>query len=194
MGKDKHSNDSEKKNFWKDKKNVAIVILSFLLLFSLGSTPNEDGAKLNNEISSLKSQINSLNEELEAQNAGNDVKAEELEKQIQDKETHIKNLETQINTLTEDNANLNSKVTELTEENSSLQAKKSVSTSTPQGQTTSSSQIATEDTSSSYTVYVTKTGGKYHRDGCRYLKSSKIAKDKSSAISQGYDACSVCNP
>lgn len=46
----------------------------------------------------------------------------------------------------------------------------------------------------SQTVYITKTGSKYHRSGCRYLRQSKIAIDKSSAISQGYDPCSVCNP
>lgn len=46
----------------------------------------------------------------------------------------------------------------------------------------------------SYTVYVTKTGDKYHRDGCRYLKKSKLTIDRSNAIAQGYSACSVCNP
>jgi 2-phosphoglycerate kinase len=43
-------------------------------------------------------------------------------------------------------------------------------------------------------VYITKTGHKYHRAGCRYLKSSCIAIDESVAISQGYTPCSVCNP
>ena len=58
-------------------------------------------------------------------------------------------------------------------------------------------QIAPETTPSddiAYTVYITKTGEKYHRDGCRYLKKSKIAIDKSSAINQGYTPCSVCHP
>lgn len=50
------------------------------------------------------------------------------------------------------------------------------------------------DDQNSYTVYITKTGSKYHRAGCRYLRSSKIAIDVDDAIAQGYDACSVCNP
>lgn len=47
---------------------------------------------------------------------------------------------------------------------------------------------------SSVTVYITATGEKYHRSNCSYLKYSKYAIDKSYAISQGYTACSHCNP
>ncbi|MBU3188747.1 hypothetical protein K9O30_06180 [Clostridium bowmanii] len=46
----------------------------------------------------------------------------------------------------------------------------------------------------SYTVYITNTGGKYHKKGCRYLKKSSIAIKKSSAVSQGYTACKICKP
>jgi hypothetical protein len=46
----------------------------------------------------------------------------------------------------------------------------------------------------SYTVYITNTGKKYHKKGCRYLRMSSIAIKKSSAVSQGYTACKVCNP
>ena len=45
-----------------------------------------------------------------------------------------------------------------------------------------------------YTVYITDTGEKYHADGCRYLKKSKIPISKSDAIARGYGACSKCNP
>lgn len=41
-------------------------------------------------------------------------------------------------------------------------------------------------------VYITKTGSKYHRDGCQYLHSSKIAIELSKAQSRGYTACSKC--
>lgn len=44
------------------------------------------------------------------------------------------------------------------------------------------------------TVYVTKTGSKYHRAGCRYLSRSCIAMNLSSAKSSGYSPCSVCGP
>ncbi|MDO4291815.1 MAG: peptidoglycan-binding domain-containing protein [Eubacteriales bacterium] len=44
------------------------------------------------------------------------------------------------------------------------------------------------------TVYVTRTGEKYHRSGCSYLRKSKIAVSLSSAVGGGYTACSRCNP
>ena len=46
----------------------------------------------------------------------------------------------------------------------------------------------------SYTVYITETGEKYHRDGCQYLRQSQIAITKSDAINSGYTPCSRCNP
>lgn len=44
------------------------------------------------------------------------------------------------------------------------------------------------------TVYITNTGKKYHIDGCRYLKNSKIEIKLEDAKSQGYTPCGVCNP
>ncbi len=44
----------------------------------------------------------------------------------------------------------------------------------------------------SQTVYVTNTGGKYHRYGCRYLHSSCIPISLANAQNSGYGACSVC--
>lgn len=48
------------------------------------------------------------------------------------------------------------------------------------------------DDKNSETVYITKSGEKYHRDGCGSLSKSKIAISKSKAISQGYTPCSRC--
>ncbi len=45
----------------------------------------------------------------------------------------------------------------------------------------------------SVTVYVTRTGEKYHRDGCRYLRQSKIPMTLDNARAR-YDACKVCTP
>jgi hypothetical protein len=44
------------------------------------------------------------------------------------------------------------------------------------------------------TVYVTRTGKKYHRDGCRYLSLSKIPISLKDAKAKGYTACKVCHP
>lgn len=43
----------------------------------------------------------------------------------------------------------------------------------------------------SETVYITRTGSKYHRAGCSYLKSC-IPISKKDAIAAGYTACSRC--
>jgi competence protein ComEC len=40
------------------------------------------------------------------------------------------------------------------------------------------------------TVYITRSGKKYHSDGCRFLTSSKIAIAKA----KGYTASKVCHP
>lgn len=44
------------------------------------------------------------------------------------------------------------------------------------------------------TVYITKTGEKYHADGCSSLKKSKIAISLTDAVAKGYEPCSKCNP
>lgn len=44
------------------------------------------------------------------------------------------------------------------------------------------------------TVYVTKTGEKYHTESCRYLKYSKIEIELEHAKNLGYEACLVCKP
>lgn len=42
-------------------------------------------------------------------------------------------------------------------------------------------------------VYVTRTGDRYHRDGCRYLARSQIAMPLAEAARR-YSPCSVCRP
>jgi biopolymer transport protein ExbD len=44
------------------------------------------------------------------------------------------------------------------------------------------------------TVYITRTGKKYHRDGCRYLAASKSAISLTDAKAKGYTACKVGKP
>jgi len=51
---------------------------------------------------------------------------------------------------------------------------------------------STQD-SQSATVYITRTGKKYHLAGCRYLKS-KIKTTVKEAHANGYTACKVCHP
>lgn len=44
------------------------------------------------------------------------------------------------------------------------------------------------------TVYVTKTGEKYHKKGCRFLKYSKKDIQIEKALELGYTPCKVCKP
>lgn len=56
------------------------------------------------------------------------------------------------------------------------------------------SELETAQNQNNYTVYITETGEKYHRDGCQYLRKSKIEIGKQDAIDAGYSPCSKCNP
>ena len=47
---------------------------------------------------------------------------------------------------------------------------------------------------SAQTVYVTKTGEKYNKSICKYLKYSKKETTIKKAKSLGYSACKVCKP
>lgn len=44
------------------------------------------------------------------------------------------------------------------------------------------------------TVYITKTGIKYHREGCSSLSKSSIVISLTNAIERGYTPCKICNP
>lgn len=46
----------------------------------------------------------------------------------------------------------------------------------------------------SATVYITNTGAKYHRAGCRSLSKSSIPISKEDAIARGYAPCGICKP
>ncbi len=43
------------------------------------------------------------------------------------------------------------------------------------------------------TVYVTRTGRKYHREGCRFLSKSRIPMKRDEAVER-YEPCGVCKP
>ena len=43
------------------------------------------------------------------------------------------------------------------------------------------------------TVFITRTGSKYHREGCRYLKRSAIPINRADA-EKNYSPCKVCRP
>lgn len=73
-------------------------------------------------------------------------------------------------------------------------AKPDVRPTAPAVRPTAPAVRPTAPRSSDVTVYVTKTGKKYHRAGCQYLRLSSRPMKRKDAIRAGYGACSVCNP
>ena len=53
---------------------------------------------------------------------------------------------------------------------------------------------AVQQDTKTQTVYITRTGKRYHRDGCRYLAASKIPISLKDAKARGFTACKVCHP
>lgn len=64
--------------------------------------------------------------------------------------------------------------------------------SLPSFSQTNTSNQTTQQDNKEQTVYVTKTGSKYHSSNCGYLHSSKIKTTLKSAKKDGYTACSRC--
>ena len=64
--------DEEKKNvkksFWKDKKNIAIIILSFLLLCFIAAYSDSNTYKYSSQLEELTNQVNDLNSKNNKQN------------------------------------------------------------------------------------------------------------------------------
>lgn len=67
---------------------------------------------------------------------------------------------------------------------------------TPEPAPTAAQETAAEITENpdSQTVYITDTGKKYHKNGCRYLDASQHAILLENAVKRGYEPCKVCKP
>lgn len=68
----------------------------------------------------------------------------------------------------------------------------SVQAQTSQGEPTETE--LSEEAGEGITVYITKTGKRYHRDGCRYLADSKIPILLEELDTKKYTPCAVCHP
>jgi micrococcal nuclease len=53
---------------------------------------------------------------------------------------------------------------------------------------------APEVKAGAFTVYVTRSGKKYHAAGCRFVSRGEMALSLEDAKKQGYAPCAVCNP
>lgn len=158
------------KSFFKDKKNLTIAILSFLLLICIltigESTPSENQLQ---EINTLNNKITELEQE-----------KQELNNNINELENNISSKEKEINSL-------NEKITKLENEN----AKTTTTSSTQSTKTTSSTNTSYDKTEEM--VWVGETGTKYHTQNCRTLKGNGHQITLKQALSEGRQACKVCH-
>lgn len=89
----------------------------------------------------------------------------------------------------DENANTVTDSAEVTVNAKPQQRSASSSSSSAKSSGTSAARSTSE---SSQTVYITRTGSKYHRAGCQYLRQSQIPISLNDAISSGYSPCSRC--
>lgn len=54
--------------------------------------------------------------------------------------------------------------------------------------------VAEDTDKTGTTVYLTKSGTKFHRDGCSSLSKSKISISYEDAVTRGFEPCGRCNP
>lgn len=182
----------ERKNFnWKDPKLIIIAcsLVLNLILGSMAYTYYGQAADLE-EIQHRNDNLIAENVSLQDENANLQTQVDELQPTIDD-------LNAQVQSLTTEKTDLQNQVTQLTDNNKNLQSqidslKSSSGSSSGNSSSSSSSVTAASSTPQSRTVYITNTGSKYHRSGCRYLSKSKNAISLSEAQRLGYTACSVC--
>ncbi len=62
------------------------------------------------------------------------------------------------------------------------------------GKTVDDDRLPPDDDAANISVYTTRSGTKYHREGCRYLSKSKTATTVKDAKGRGLSPCKVCKP
>lgn len=175
-------------------KTISIVFLLFIIFCFAISDDSQKNVELKKQVEELTKQT----EELTTQITTVNNKLEEKQKKLEEKSREVTTLQEEKTKLESEKQTLNQEIEELkTSKANKTSTQTSTSPSLTSAQKTSSSSSSNAEnvsTSNSYTVYITDTGKKYHSAGCSYLKNSKHAISKDSAISQGYSACSKCNP
>lgn len=187
-------------------KTASIIFLLFLVFCFICSDPEQENIRLTSKISGLESTSTNLQQTVDDTNKQIESLQQEnsnLKNKTTELEAKVTQLDQEKQTLETEKSDLNTKITQLEQENQNLNSKiessqNTTKTSSTSSSTTSSSKRSSNSSSSentqSKTVYITKTGSKYHSSGCSYLSKSQIAISLSNAKSQGYTPCSRCNP
>lgn len=166
---------------------VGIVIMSALTVFScyfyMEARQNEVDKELQ-LISSMREEIAGGDIETLAQLEEKISKLEEendyLDQTLKDKRKVVTSLKEQIE-------EQEAQIAALEASQAAAQESTSASSSNSGG----SSSSGTSD-AQSWTVYVTRTGSKYHKYGCQYLSQSCVPISYADATAKGYTACSRC--
>ncbi len=182
-------------------KNLAITILSFILFCALISQPNTKGYQntindLNTKVSKYETTINSQKEQLTKLNTiDNDY--QKLKNDYNKVKEENTNLTSRVQTLENENKELSTSITSLRSENEQLNNTIATTAATPTSavvQTPSQNTAVPQQDNTSQTVWIGKTGTKYHRQTCATLKGKGQAITLQQALSQGRQACKVCKP
>jgi len=182
------------KNFFSNKGNLKTVVMSIALIASIiGNGYLYESSELN---APKAAQVSVSSESYQKQIDGLKNENSKLEAQIKDITSQKNEAEIKLSSIQEENKNLSAKLSEIQGQKSQEQSNNSNESSSNSYaliQSASSSQTVQND-NQNITVYITKTGKKYHRDGCRYLSRSKIAIDLKQVLGEGYSPCRVCSP
>ena len=178
------NNQNIKKSFWKDIKNIVIIIL-VILLITIGILFFRSITNLN-RIYDLQSQIQNLtalSNDLSSQIEENKVKISELENNNnilqEEKETLVTektSLETEIQQLKDENAGLNSQISALKKSSSSTS-----SNTSPNSTIIGSWKTTISESDNVYTtIYEFKSNGDFYINQCKvgtYQNGSILFKD-----------------
>ena len=183
----------------RNKVLVAITACLVIILLAMSGTVSsavdqrqeltEDYEDLENSYDSLSSQYHTI------QSLYNDIKDEltnyqDQQATIDDLNTQLTDLQEKYDTLSAENEELKAENEELKSQVSSLQAKASSTSSS----SSSTSSFSSSNDSSGGMVWLSATGSKYHSiPDCGNMNPNNARQvPRSSAESQGYDACSKC--
>lgn len=183
----------------KTIKNWIIGILTSLLILMFVTYPTDAINAKNDyekQIEQLKTEQQNT-EQFKSEQQNIEQKVKDLTEKNNELTLKNEQLEKDKNSLNEQLSTVQKELEELKNSNNKKNDNSvttSVPTSTPAQTSGTSNKQTSSSTNNTYTVYITKTGKKYHRAGCSSLSKSQISINKNDAISQGYTPCLKCNP
>ena len=183
------------------RNKVLVAITACLVIFILAMSGTVSSAvdqrqELTEEYEDLENSYDSLSSQYHTiQSLYNDIKDEltnyqDQQETIDTLNAQLTDLQAKYDTLSAENEELKAENEELKSQVSSLQAKASSTSSS----SSSTSSFSSSNDSSGGMVWLSATGSKYHSiPDCGNMNPNNARQvSRSSAESQGYDACSKC--